>query len=97
MLGDKIIGERQPENGVLSFQAAFGYWHGLAIPLIPFQADMGFVSQLHTFIAQQIRLRRPTRHQPPCGIDHAVTRIIAVVRRIAQHAADQAGVFIPTD
>ena len=58
---------------------------------------MGFVFQFHTFIAQQIRLRRPTRHQPPCGIDHAVTRIIAVVRRMAQHAADQAGVFIPAD
>ena len=58
---------------------------------------MGFVFQFHTFIAQQICLRRPTRHQPPCGIDHAVTRIIAVIRRMAQHAADQTGVFLPAD
>ena len=58
---------------------------------------MGFVFQFHTFIAQQICLRRPTRHQPPCGIDHAMAGVVAVVRRMAQHAADQTGVFISAD
>ena len=58
---------------------------------------MAFVFQFHPFIAQQICLRRPTRHQPPCSIDHAVAGVIAVVRRMAQHAAGQAGVFVPAD
>ena len=29
--------------------------------------------------------------------DHAVAGVIAVVRRMAQHAADQTGVFLPAD
>ena len=58
---------------------------------------MDFVFQFHTFIAQQIRLRCPTRRQPPCDINHAVAGVIAVVRRMAQHATEQTGVFVPTD
>lgn len=32
-----------------------------------------------------------------CGINHAVAGVIAVIRRMTQHATDQTGVFLPAD
>ena len=58
---------------------------------------MGIIPQGHALVAQQLGLLGPAGSQPPRVVDHPVAGIIPIQAGVAQHAAHQAGVFLPPD